>query len=98
MGLAGGVETMSRNPMAWEGGINPAIEGSKKAQSCLMPMGITSENVAAKFGVDRYAYRSPKRLVGQQACLSRDTLQLQPLQHISSCVQDGARQVCSCIT
>ena len=55
MGLAGGVETMSKNPMAWEGGINPAIESSKQAQSCLMPMGITSENVAAKFGVDRYA-------------------------------------------
>lgn len=53
MGLAGGVETMSKNPMAWEGGINPAIEASKQAQSCLMPMGITSENVAARFGVDR---------------------------------------------
>jgi acetyl-CoA acyltransferase 1 len=53
MGLAGGVETMSKNPMTWEGGINPAIESSKQAQSCLMPMGITSENVAAKFGVSR---------------------------------------------
>ena len=25
----------------------------EKAQNCIMPMGITSENVAAEFGVDR---------------------------------------------
>lgn len=53
IGLAGGVETMSSNPMAWEGGINPKIEQFPKAQGCLMPMGVTSENVAAKFGVSR---------------------------------------------
>ncbi len=32
VGLAGGVETMSANPMAWEGGINPRIEQFPKAQ------------------------------------------------------------------
>ena len=53
VGLAGGVETMSTNPMTWEGGVNPAIEKSKQAQSCMLPMGITSENVAAKFGLSR---------------------------------------------
>eukprot|EP00892_Ulva_mutabilis_P000154 jgi/Ulvmu1/10139/UM006_0093.1 len=53
IGLAGGVETMSSNPMKWEGGVNPAIEMSKQAQSCMLPMGITSENVAAKFGLSR---------------------------------------------
>jgi acetyl-CoA acyltransferase 1 len=46
---------MSKNPMAWEGGINPHIEGNKNAQSCLLPMGITSENVAAKYGLSRFA-------------------------------------------
>jgi acetyl-CoA acetyltransferase len=53
IGLAGGVETMSSNPMAWEGGINPKIDNFPKAQGCLMPMGVTSENVAAAFNVNR---------------------------------------------
>jgi acetyl-CoA acyltransferase 1 len=48
-----GVETMSNNPMAWEGGINPRMGDFPKAQGCLMPMGVTSENVAAAFGVSR---------------------------------------------
>lgn len=54
VGLAAGVETMSANPMAWEGGINPRVEEFPKAQGCLMPMGVTSENVAAAFGVSRW--------------------------------------------
>lgn len=40
VGLAGGVEAMSQTPMAWEGGVNPKIGNNKKAQSCLMPMGM----------------------------------------------------------
>ena len=39
IGLAGGVESMSLNPMAWEGGVNPKIESNPRAQSCLLPMG-----------------------------------------------------------
>ncbi len=53
VGLAGGVETMSSNPMAWEGGINPRIGDFPAAQGCMLPMGVTSENVAAKYGIDR---------------------------------------------
>merc|ERR1712188_147326 len=53
VGIAGGVETMTVNPMTWEGGVNPKIEAFEKAQSCMLPMGLTSENVAAKFGVSR---------------------------------------------
>lgn len=53
VGLAGGVETMSKNPMAWEGGVNPRLANFPGAQGCMMPMGVTSENVAEKFGVDR---------------------------------------------
>lgn len=53
IGIAGGVETMSINPMTWEGSINPNIQAMELTRSCLMPMGITSENVAAKFGVSR---------------------------------------------
>mmetsp|Transcript_26178 Transcript_26178/g.57193 ORF Transcript_26178/g.57193 Transcript_26178/m.57193 type:complete len:462 (+) Transcript_26178:146-1531(+) len=72
IGLAGGVETMSSNPMAWEGGINARIGEFPKAQGCLMPMGVTSENVAAKFGVDRktqdeFAVKSHKKAAAAQA-------------------------------
>ena len=39
IGIGAGVETMSKNPMAWEGGVNPHIAESKNAQNCLVPMG-----------------------------------------------------------
>ena len=39
IGLAGGVETMSTNPMAWDGGVNPKIAENEQAQNCLLPMG-----------------------------------------------------------
>jgi acetyl-CoA acyltransferase 1 len=53
VGLAAGVETMSATPMNWEGGVNPRLGDFPKAQGCMLPMGVTSENVAAKFGVSR---------------------------------------------
>ena len=53
IGIAGGIETMSSNPMAWDGSINPRISDFEKAQGCLLPMGITSENVAKKYGITR---------------------------------------------
>ena len=39
IGLAGGVESMSTNPMAWDGGVNPKIAENQSAQDCLLPMG-----------------------------------------------------------
>lgn len=68
IGIAGGIETMTHNPMAWDGGINPRIATNEKAQGCLLPMGITSENVAKKFGVsrlvqDQFAVESHARAV-----------------------------------
>ena len=39
IGLAGGVESMSTNPMAWDGGVNPKIADNQSAQDCLLPMG-----------------------------------------------------------
>ena len=33
--------------------LSEAVYENKEAQTCLMPMGITSENVAKEFGVDR---------------------------------------------
>eukprot|EP00891_Asterochloris_glomerata_P004688 jgi/Astpho2/4688/Aster-00248 len=72
VGIGGGVETMSLNPMAWEGGVNPKVAASKKAQSCLMPMGVTSENVAAKYSIpreeqDKMAATSHKRAAAATA-------------------------------
>jgi acetyl-CoA acetyltransferase family protein len=55
MGIGAGVETMTANPMKWEGGFNPRIASSSDAQNCLIPMGVTSENVAEKFGISRDA-------------------------------------------
>lgn len=37
--MAGGVETMSNNPMAWEGTINPKVDSHQQARDCLLPMG-----------------------------------------------------------
>ena len=51
MGIAAGVETMTSNPMKWEGGMNPRVASSSDAQSCLIPMGVTSENIAEKWCV-----------------------------------------------
>ena len=44
---------MTANPMAWEGSVNPRVEIFKQPQDCLLPMGITSENVAQHYGVSR---------------------------------------------
>lgn len=40
IGIAAGVESMSANPLVWEGGVNPRIEENEHASSCLMPMGM----------------------------------------------------------
>ena len=56
IGIGGGFESMSNAQMADQ--VNPNLLGEEvfecePANNCLMPMGITSENVAAEFGVDR---------------------------------------------
>lgn len=71
IGLAGGVETMSAHPMTWEGGVNPRLAEFPKAQGCLLPMGVTSENVAAKYGVsrkvqDEFALKSHRKAAAAQ--------------------------------
>jgi acetyl-CoA acyltransferase 1 len=56
MGIAGGVETMSNGSMKdmqSAKGLNKNVFENEKAAACLMPMGLTSENVAKEFGVDR---------------------------------------------
>ncbi|KAI3983211.1 hypothetical protein MKX01_039702 [Papaver californicum] len=53
VGIGAGLESMTVNPMAWEGSVNPRASTIKQAQDCLLPMGVTSENVAHRFGVTR---------------------------------------------
>ncbi|XP_006649171.1 3-ketoacyl-CoA thiolase 2, peroxisomal [Oryza brachyantha] len=53
IGIGAGLESMSVNSMGWEGQVNPKVSEVQKAQDCLLPMGITSENVAHRFGVTR---------------------------------------------
>ncbi|CAN6245610.1 unnamed protein product [Urochloa humidicola] len=53
IGIGAGLESMSLNSIGWEGQVNPKISAFQKAQDCLLPMGITSENVAQRYGVTR---------------------------------------------
>ncbi|XP_071696821.1 3-ketoacyl-CoA thiolase 2, peroxisomal-like [Rutidosis leptorrhynchoides] len=53
IGIGAGLESMTSNPMAWEGSVNPKVKTMAQARDCLLPMGITSENVAEKFSVTR---------------------------------------------
>ncbi|GAU30508.1 hypothetical protein TSUD_18880 [Trifolium subterraneum] len=53
IGIGAGLESMTTNPMAWDGSVNPKVKMFEQAQNCLLPMGITSENVAGRFGVSR---------------------------------------------
>lgn len=60
VGLGGGVESMSRNYMATRGipqDVSPRLRKTevKNAKDCLMPMGITSENVGERYGISRQA-------------------------------------------
>jgi len=56
IGIGGGVEQMSlfdMNGSVDAEKIGEAVFQHEKANKCLMPMGITSENVAEKYGVNR---------------------------------------------
>jgi len=55
MGIGAGVESMSVNNMmdVAPKELNPQVFESQEAQDCMLPMGITSENVAAKYGITR---------------------------------------------
>ena len=56
VGMGGGVESMSMfamTNMVDPGAVSDLVFEDEKAQKCLMPMGITSENVAEKYGITR---------------------------------------------
>ncbi|RRT69681.1 hypothetical protein B296_00005265, partial [Ensete ventricosum] len=53
IGIGAGLESMTANSVAWDGSINPKVNKFQQVQDCLLPMGITSENVAFRYGVTR---------------------------------------------
>jgi len=81
VGMAAGVESMSmHNFDAGVGKLNEALFANKEAADCLVPMGITSENVAAEFGIsraeqDQFACQSQARAArAQQQGLYKDEI------------------------
>ncbi|KAM6939569.1 LOW QUALITY PROTEIN: 3-ketoacyl-CoA thiolase A, peroxisomal-like [Xenentodon cancila] len=52
-GLACGVESMSLQSIGNPGDLSSRVSDNDKARDCLTPMGITSENVAERFGISR---------------------------------------------
>lgn len=76
VGIAGGMESMTRNygSRAIPTQLWPEMKDSsvKQAKDCIMSMGITSENVAERYGVSRadqdaFAAQSQKRAAAAQA-------------------------------
>lgn len=53
LGLACGVESMSLRSMSSPGDLSSRVTDVDQARDCLIPMGITSENVALRFGISR---------------------------------------------
>ncbi|XP_004588416.2 3-ketoacyl-CoA thiolase, peroxisomal isoform X4 [Ochotona princeps] len=53
IGMACGVESMSMAERGNPGNITSRLMDNEKARDCLIPMGITSENVAERFGISR---------------------------------------------
>lgn len=52
--IAAGVESMSKNTMGGSAAdLDPAVLSHPEARQCLTPMGMTSENVAEKYGITR---------------------------------------------
>ena len=56
IGIGGGFESMSMGDMMAAvdpNVLSPMVFENERAQKCLMPMGLTSEEVAEKFGITR---------------------------------------------
>uniref|UniRef100_A0A8C3G066 Acetyl-CoA acyltransferase 1 n=1 Tax=Cyclopterus lumpus TaxID=8103 RepID=A0A8C3G066_CYCLU len=53
LGLACGVESMSLRAIGNPGDLSSRLTDIDKARDCIIPMGITSENIAERFGISR---------------------------------------------
>ncbi|KAG7453695.1 3-ketoacyl-CoA thiolase, peroxisomal [Solea senegalensis] len=72
LGLACGVESMSLRSMGEPGDLSSRLMDHDKARDCIVPMGITSENVAERFGISRekqdaFALSSQKKAARAQS-------------------------------
>lgn len=69
--IAGGAESMSLNPMSWEGDLNEEALAHPSASGCYQGMGQTSENVAERFNIsrqvqDEFSVQSHKKAAAAQ--------------------------------
>ncbi|KAJ4774199.1 peroxisomal 3-ketoacyl-CoA thiolase 3 [Rhynchospora pubera] len=53
IGIAAGMESMTIDKVSLGNPVNPKLNLFAQARDCLLPMGITSENVAHRFGITR---------------------------------------------
>ncbi|KAK9281037.1 hypothetical protein L1049_003929 [Liquidambar formosana] len=53
IGIGAGLESMTVNQIGSTRQVNPKVQIFEQARDCLLPMGITSENVAQRYGVTR---------------------------------------------
>lgn len=53
IGIGAGLESMTQDHVSRLRKVNPKVETFQQARDCLLPMGITSENVAQRYGVTR---------------------------------------------
>ncbi|XP_078173196.1 3-ketoacyl-CoA thiolase 2, peroxisomal-like [Carex rostrata] len=53
IGIAAGLESMTTDKVSFDSPNNPKLDLFAQARDCLLPMGITSENVAHRFGITR---------------------------------------------
>lgn len=72
IGIASGVESMSTTPRAQTLTYSEKSQTTDLARDCLMPMGITSENVAKRFGInrerqDQFAVESQKKALAARS-------------------------------
>ena len=45
---------MTKDAFKWDGSKDPLVMANKNAKACLLPMGLTAENVASQFKVTRW--------------------------------------------
>jgi acetyl-CoA acyltransferase 1 len=81
IGISAGFESMSQNSLEGSiGELNEKTFGNDLAKDCLLPMGLTSENVAEQYGVtreeqDRFAFESfHKAEIAQKEGLFNDEI------------------------
>ncbi|KAI7984339.1 3-ketoacyl-CoA thiolase 2, peroxisomal [Camellia lanceoleosa] len=53
IGIGAGLESMTADMIGRVPKVNPRVDSFAQARDCLLPMGITSENVAQRYGVTR---------------------------------------------